>query len=103
LEVATASPKDGTFAEIRAKVNSETNTIEVKSNNVESFRIVLSDDLLNLDKPVAVVVNGKEVARQEVTRSLDYLLGVNSANSHDPDKLAVGQLIISVPVPEEGK
>jgi poly(3-hydroxybutyrate) depolymerase len=103
MEVATANPADKTFAEIRAKVLPESNTIEVKSNNVESFRIMLNDDILDLSKPVVITVNGKEVLKQDVTRSLEYLLGINEGNSHDPDKVAVAQVSVTVPASEEGK
>lgn len=103
MEIAAANPKDKSLAEIRASVDKGTNTLKFATTNVESFRIHFNDELVDLDKPVAIVVNGREVLKQEVTRSLDYLLELNAANGHDPDKISVATLLVSVPAPEEGK
>ena len=98
---ANASPADKTLASIDLAVDRGSNTISVTCSNVESFKISLNDELVDLSKPVIVKVNGKEVKNEEVTRSFDHLLSANAANSHDPDRITVASMLIEVPMAED--
>jgi len=101
IDTATADPKDGSMASVKAKVDRETNVASFETHNVESFRIWLNDKLLDLDKPVKIVVNGKDVLEKKVERSLDFLLDYNRSNAHDPSLMAVGMLRVNVPAAPE--
>lgn len=100
LDSATADPKDGTIATVKGKLDRESNTATFTTTNVESFRIYLNDLLLDLDKPVKVVVNGKEVLETKVERSLEYMLGFNEQNAIDPTLVMVAELRVNVPSEE---
>src|SRR5207247_2320024 len=58
------------FAKITGMVNEADNSIDIKTEGVETFKIYLSDRLLNLDRPVKVSVNGQPHTERLFTRSL---------------------------------
>jgi len=59
------------------------------------LRIRLDDDLLDLDRPIAVVVNGKEGAPVEVQRSVEVMLRT-LAERADPRACFCAELLVDV-------
>src|SRR5258705_9884592 len=50
------------------------NKIEAKTDNVQTLRFYLNDQMVDLAKPITVVVNGKTRFEGQVTPSLDAML-----------------------------
>jgi len=71
---STAKPGDKDFPQIVAEIDRASNTITIKTVNVLELFVFLNDALLDLGKPVVVVVNGVEKVRHPVKRDLGYLL-----------------------------
>jgi hypothetical protein len=74
----------GQPAKITAKIDRATNVIDVSTDRVEDFRILLSDDLVDLSKPIKINVNGKLVQEQKFERSLSRFLDYFKDNPVDP-------------------
>ncbi|MCI0339632.1 MAG: hypothetical protein L0216_00540, partial [Planctomycetales bacterium] len=49
------------------------NTIEVKATNCPRIAVYVSDEFLDLDQPVVVIVNGKKLHDAKVARSAEFL------------------------------
>lgn len=103
IDTADADPKDGSMASVKGTLDRKTNVASFETHNVESFRVYLNDLLLDLDKNIKIVVNGKDVLDKKVERSLDFLLDYNEHNSIDPSLVMVGVLRVDVPVEEAEK
>jgi len=71
---ANARPGDKDFPRIDAKVDPATNRIVIEAVNVTELEVYLSDALVDLDKPVAIEVNGTEMVKKTFTRSLQTML-----------------------------
>jgi hypothetical protein len=71
---ANARPGDKDFPRIQAKVDPATNRIMIETVNVTELEVYLSDALVDLDKPVAIEVNGKEMVKRVFPRSLQRML-----------------------------
>lgn len=69
---STARPGDKDFPSIHAEVKG--NTIDIDTVNVEQLYLFLSDDLVDLDSPVTINVNGDERVNDTFDRSLDFVL-----------------------------
>lgn len=94
--------EEGPYIEVRA--DRESNTLFVKQERVETFSCFLNDRILDMDRPIAVNVNGQEVMKEKVARSLDYALTYFNQNHRDPVVVATEQIRVEVPVtpaPEE--
>jgi hypothetical protein len=50
------------------------NVIDVAAEKLESGAVLLNDDVVNLDQPVTIKLNGKTVHEGPVERSVDFLL-----------------------------
>lgn len=57
ISLRGASPEDGSTLE--AKVDRETNTVTIDTENVVSINLFLNDVLVDLDQPVKVILNGR--------------------------------------------
>lgn len=101
INKATADPEDGSMASVKGSLDRKENIASFTTHNVESFRVYLNDVLLDLDKPIKIVVNGKDVLEKKVERSLDFLLDYNVQNSVDPSLVMVGVLRVNVPPEDE--
>ncbi|HGY91934.1 MAG TPA: hypothetical protein ENK43_12255 [Planctomycetes bacterium] len=62
--------EDNPIVDFEAKLNRDTNTVEVTAKNVFGFTLFLNDLMLDLDKPVHVTVNGKKASSGTVEREL---------------------------------
>lgn len=71
LEVPPTDVEPGTF--VKAEADPATNTIKIEGKGVRAVRLYLHDLLVDLDKPVKVVLNGQEQQTQ-IPRSLDDFL-----------------------------
>lgn len=64
----------GKFIEAEVAVDREKNVIDVKGEDFYGLTLFLNDDILDLDRPIEVVVNGEMVLRKQVQRSLAEML-----------------------------
>ncbi len=89
---------DADLPVIEITADRKTNRITVKARNIASYNLLLNDDLVDLDKPVTVVTNGK-AEEFRVSRSLS--LAILPALNNDPQFVTTYTLVgIQVPKPE---
>lgn len=69
------------------------NKLEVDAQNVVSFRVLLSPELVDFSKPLEVQVNGKQVFAEEVHSSLAYAMKYLDEH-RDPSMIFVGEVTI---------
>jgi hypothetical protein len=67
-------PDDPNYPWVEGKIDSDSNSIILKSNRVLRLKLFLNDKLLNLDKKVTVILNGKNRFEGTVERNLDKML-----------------------------
>ncbi len=79
LEVS--NPKQGFRVEER--IDYENNTVYISSEDYKQVTIWLDDFIMNLDKPVVVIFNNREVFNGMVSREVQNI--VNSAQRLDPE------------------
>jgi hypothetical protein len=72
------------------------NTFEARTRGVGSFTILLSPSVIDFDKPVKVVVNGKTAHEGVVARSVATLLRY-AARDNDRTMLFGAEVSIEVP------
>jgi hypothetical protein len=94
---------DPTMSSVKAKVDRAANSIEITCENVNEMKVTLSDRMLDLDKPVKVVVNGKPIVDKTVERSMEYFLKYYEGNAFDPGVVPSAEIMIKVPTAEEPK
>jgi hypothetical protein len=83
-------PTDASNATITAEADRASNTITITGEGVESVMIYFNDELVDLDKPVKIVLNGRE--REDVIpRSLDDLLALIVRGTSDSGKIYVAR------------
>ncbi|MCA9322043.1 MAG: hypothetical protein KDB53_14975, partial [Planctomycetes bacterium] len=63
-----------TVVDLKGKIDKKTNTIELEAENVFAFTFFLNDVLLDLDRPVTVMVNGRTAYIGTVERKLETML-----------------------------
>jgi poly(3-hydroxybutyrate) depolymerase len=81
---------EGADLTVVAEANRETNTITVTAEGVDGVTIYFNDDLVDLDKPVKIILNGRE--REEVIpRSVDDLLALIVRGTSDSGKIYVAR------------
>jgi hypothetical protein len=53
--------------------------VNIEAENLDEFRVLMNDDVLDLDKPVSIFVNGNQVVSKQFERRLKEGLewGVN--------------------------
>lgn len=71
---ASSKPGDPDYPLMHAKIDRAKNTIEIDTVNVLELRVYLSDALVDMGKPVTVIVNGEQKAKTVPKRSLRHLL-----------------------------
>lgn len=93
LEVRRGSTSEG--AKIHAKLERDTNSIIIDAEGVPSATLFLSDQMLDLSKPVRVVTNGTEI-EELVPRSRKQFLKMAYDAVVDPSQIFVAQLKITI-------
>ncbi|MCT4602630.1 MAG: hypothetical protein N4A59_06990 [Marinifilum sp.] len=59
--------------EIIASYDSKSNTVNVSKSYTNHVQVYLNDQMLNLNKPVRIVYNGKEVQRKKLARNISNI------------------------------
>ncbi len=77
LEVKPGGYESGPGTPFHAKVDG--NTIDIDGPNLRQGSVLLADGLVDLDKPVVIKLNGKEVHNGAIERSVKFLLDWFSA------------------------
>ena len=80
----------------RVEVSRKDNQFEAKTRGVGSFTLLLAPGVIDFDKPVTVVVNGKTSFEARVGRSVQTLLRY-AARDNDRTMLFAAELRIDVP------
>ncbi len=78
------------------RTDKKTNRIIVKAKNISAYDLLLNDDLVDLDKPVTVVTNGK-AQEFKVTRSLTS--AISPALNNDP-QFVTTYILTGIQVPK---
>jgi hypothetical protein len=91
------------ISKLVAVVDEKENAIDLATENIESFKIYLSDRLVNLDRPVKVTVNGKEHTNRLFSRDLKTFIQYYKKNPRDPGIQPCAILDIAVSPTVESK
>ena len=89
-------------AVFRAAADKQKNRIDVHAARVRTLTFHISDLLLDLDRPIVVVVNGKAVFDGKVTRSL-AIAAADVAQHADTHRFATARVHVDVPDLENGE
>jgi hypothetical protein len=83
------------LAQFTAKADREKNRIEITSTNVYEFRVMLNDEIVDLDKPLEILVNGEQAFSGKKERSLRHALD-EYHRTGDPTRAFTASLSINV-------
>ncbi|HVR84965.1 MAG TPA: PHB depolymerase family esterase [Planctomycetota bacterium] len=72
------------------------NAIEISTEEVRELRVYLDDAMVELDKPVAIMVNGRKLHDATVKRSMDVLID-DAHRRRDPSMLYSAFVDLKVP------
>jgi hypothetical protein len=94
-------------SDLAVKVDKETNTIEVTAKGVTDVALFLNDRIVDLSKPVKLVLNGKSEPPKTFTRNLDTMFENEAVAIRDTGYFGwlypVLLMRLKIPVPEEQK
>jgi poly(3-hydroxybutyrate) depolymerase len=97
IDRGDADKEAGMSVVVDAVLDRAANAVRIKCTNLQSCRIYLNDRLLDLDKPVKVFMNDKEILESKVERSMDYMLNYANENPMDASAVMVGEVRVTVP------
>jgi hypothetical protein len=80
----------------RVEVVRKGNTFEARARGVAAFTLLLSPSVVDFEKPVTVVVNGKTISTGTVQRSVATLLRY-AARDNDRTMLFAAEVRVEVP------
>ena len=86
IEVPPSEGQEGAI--INAEADRATNTIKIQGSGVRSVRLYFNDEIVDLSKPIKIVLNGEE-QEDQIRRSLDDLLELFMRGTNDAGKLYV--------------
>ncbi len=87
LEVPAS--EGGSEVRIRAVADKTTNTIRLETKGVSEVTLFFNDDILDLDRPIQVISNGKEHPQEVIPRNFNTFLALIYGGRNDPGKLYV--------------
>lgn len=83
-------PSDGaTPARILARIDRANNTVVIESRGVSEVTLFFNDDLLDLDRPVRVISNGRTHPEEVIPRNFSTFVSLIYGGRNDPGKLYV--------------
>ncbi|MDB5133115.1 MAG: hypothetical protein JWR02_2864 [Mucilaginibacter sp.] len=77
------------------KASFSNNVFTVETSDVKSFTILLSPEMVNMDKPVSVMVNGKLYYKQKVSYDKNYMLS-DFENTADRSAIWVNHIDVNI-------
>lgn len=89
-------PTEGEGVVIQAEADREANKITVTGSGVPSVTLFLNDQLVDLDRPVTIVLNGVEQT-DVIPRSVDDMLSLLKRGTSDPGKFYVAAKTYDLP------
>lgn len=101
----TAKPSDPDFPRFVARADRSRNRIEIEAVNVLEMEVFLSDGLVDMDKPVTIVVNGETKSTRTPRPTLRMLLDNRFYNNSQDYGLYTDQVLIediAANVPDRG-
>jgi pimeloyl-ACP methyl ester carboxylesterase len=87
-------------ARISVSVDATNNVVKVTAKKIEEFRLLLSDAVVDLGRPVKVEVNGKQLLDSMFDRSFDAFFENWTYMKVDPGVVPCAQADLAVPPPE---
>ena len=89
-------PTEGDGIVIQAEADREANRISVTGSGVASVTLFLNDELVDLERPVTIVLNGVEQT-DVIPRSVDDMLRLLKRGTSDPGKFYVAAKTYDLP------
>jgi len=93
-----AFKREKTTAAIEVKADG--NKVDVKAMNVARFTLLINSDMFNIDEPVIVTLNGKEVGGAKVERDMVFMLE-RCAEDNDREMVYCAKIEVEVPSKEK--
>jgi hypothetical protein len=94
LSVPPTAVEEGTF--VQAEIDRATNTVTVQGKGVRSVTLYFNDVLVDMDKPIKVVLNG-QTQEVVVPRSLDDFLDLLYRGTSDSARVYVASRTFDLP------
>ena len=94
---------EGASVDCQAIIDEKANAIRLSGQGFNGFMLLLNDEIVDLDRPVEVHVNGELVTRQEVVRDLSYMLAGMKQRSTYSFQIATQYLKGEVPEKKDDK
>jgi hypothetical protein len=94
VEVPPSEGQEGAI--VTAEADKATNTIKIQGTGVRSVTVFFNDEIVDLSKPIKIVLNGEEQENQ-IRRSLDDLLELFMRGTNDAGKLYVATRTYDLP------
>ncbi len=103
VSILVAEVDDGStsVAVVEAIADRAKNTVTITTTNVETFKVLLNDRLVDLDQPVKFILNGKDFQERKFDRDVDQF--ITFANSFAPDPGVVINAELTITVPREAE
>ncbi|MFN3167194.1 MAG: hypothetical protein ACE37H_09040 [Phycisphaeraceae bacterium] len=93
LGVDEAYALDGTPDHADARIERDTNTLRIDARGYDRLHVYLNDQMLDLDQPVRVILNGQVVVNRVVERSADVTADVFAMRG-DPASVYTAKLTL---------
>lgn len=87
--VEVPASEGGAEVRIQALADRATNTVRLQTKGVSEVTLFFNDDILDLDRPIQVISNGKEHPQEVVPRNFNTFLALVYGGRNDPGKLYV--------------
>jgi hypothetical protein len=88
------------FPVVEAEIDRKKNEITITQSNVDSLYLYLNDQLIDMDRVVKVVINGKTLIEERGDRSLDVMLKYRKGNLLDSGVVVTRQIDVRIPEPD---
>lgn len=88
---------EGGVVDCEAIVDKKTNAVRLTGQGFAGFTLYLNDEIIDMDRPVEVYVNGQIAARKQLERSLSYMLDGMKKGSTATLRIATNYLTGEVP------
>ena len=89
-------PTDGIQGVVTAEADRASNTIKINAEGVRSVSVYFNNDIVDLTRPVTIVLNGREI-QEKVIASVDEWLSLFIRGTSDAGRVYVARRVYDVP------
>jgi len=101
LESVDLDAEKSVFPVVDLEIDRSKNTINIQEKNCVRIALFLNDRLIDMDRLVKVVVNGKTLVEEKSDRSMDAMFSYFRNNPLDPAVIVTREIRVRIPQDEE--